>query len=214
LPGSSFETPRVASLDGILLADPMGEWPASRTSVEGSPEFSGNATNGARWLDSDRDTFIGSTGYAVGPGGVSAEGDGPRPYHSYGATSPSCPRTDPAAARSAYVYPPSLDGAVVRRIKRVFTATRTISALRGTIDSCDQLSGQLVGQNPDGGIRINALIGGCVRVEDPDAEAGCSPAVLDFLQGAGTARELPPGKFVMRRVSDTITCEQVRAMVF
>lgn len=212
LPNEPFETAPMATLVGISLTDPMGAWPATRHDVQGSPDYDGSATNGARWIDADNDSLIGLTTYAVGPGGISSEGSGPRPIESYGATSPECPRNNANAARWPYNYPPAADGLQVRRVKRFYSANRTISSYKGKVDSCNQMSGDVVG--PNGGIqRVDAVIGGCVRVNG-DGEAACSSSLLDFLGGGGQSQDVQSMKFKFIRSAANITCEQVRAMNF
>jgi hypothetical protein len=215
LPNELFETQLKARLVGISLTDPTGAWPSDRAEVAGGPGSSGTPTNGARWVDVDNDSSVGITNYEVGPGGISAEGTGPRPITSYGATSQACPRSNPNAARLSYNWAPALEGALtVRRIKRIYSAYRTINALRGKIDSCDTISGRAIGPNPNDHQRIDGIVGGCVRVEG-SGEADCSTSLVNFFQdGNQNSQDLEPADFVAKRAADNVTCAQVRAMSF
>ncbi|HKU42894.1 MAG TPA: hypothetical protein VJR89_32265, partial [Polyangiales bacterium] len=212
LPNEPFQTEPFATLIGITLTDPLGAWPASRRNVQGGSDFGGTATNGARWLDVDNDSLIGVTTYAVGPGGISAQGSGPRPIESYGATSQQCPRGNANASRFPYNYPPAAEGLSVRRIKRFYSANRIISVFKGKIDSCDAMSGNIEG--PNGGLsRIDAVIGGCARVNG-DGETACSSSLVDFFDNAEQSQDVQSQTFQFKRVSDSITCEQVRSMTW
>ena len=124
----------------------------------------------------------------------------------------ACPRGNPNAARYAYAYPPAADGLSIRRIKRFSSANRVISALEGTIDSCNEVSGNVVG--PSNGLsRIEGIIGGCIR-DNNGGDAACSSAVLDFLGGGDQSQDIQSATFTMQRVADTVTCEQIRGMNF
>jgi hypothetical protein len=212
LPGSAFNTPLSAVLTGVQLTDPMGPWPARRENIAGAPDSGSNITNGARWIDSDDDGFVGMTTYAVPPGGISNQGDGPRPIESYGANSKVCPRNNPNAARLPYNWVPANEGLTVRRIKRLYSANRSVSSIRATIDSCDSLTGKVVGDGPNDTLRVNGTIGGCARVEG-NGEAACSAALVDFFQGEGT-QSSPPADIVIKRAPDTIDCAGARAFKF
>lgn len=212
LPNQPFNSPMTALLTGISLADPMGAWPTQRQNIAGSPDAGSNIVNGARWIDSDDDKAIGITTYAVGPGGISASGDGPRPIVSYGANSMVCPRGNPSAARLAYNWVPATEGLNVRRVKQIYSASRVITAIRGTIESCDSITGKVVGPNANDNVRIDGVVGGCARVEG-NGEAACSSALVNFFEG-DSAQEAPPGDIVIRRAPDSIDCAGARAFQF
>lgn len=214
VPNEPYETPLAAQLTGLSLADPLGEFPIDRHRIAGSPDASGEPLNGARWIDADGDSSIGITTYAVGPGGIAAGSSEIAPIATYGATSQVCPRSKPDAERLPYNYPPATEGLQVRRVKRIYSANRTITKYAGKIDSCDSISGEVLGPAADGHQRIDAVIGGCVRVEGANGEAGCSSQLTDFFSSDQGGQDLPPGKFVMRRAPDTLTCEQARAFAF
>lgn len=215
VPGASYETPAFALLAGISLSDPLGAWPTDRKQIQGGPDFSGSAVNGARWVDMDNDSFEGVTTYNVGPDGMSADGDGPRPLSSFGMTSAACPRNNPNAKRYPYAYPPAADGLIVRRVKRFYTASRVIDVMRGKLDSCDGFSGDVRGPNDSDVAKSDGTVGGCVRVNG-DGEAACSSQILDFIggEGASATQMTNSSKYTFKRVADNISCADVRGMSF
>ena len=212
VPGSAYKTPTFALLFGISLTDPIGEWPAKRQDVQGTSDFDGSATNGARWLDSDQDTLFGRTTYAVGPNGATPAGE-LAPIAPYAQTSAACPRSDAAAPRLAYNYPPGLDGLTPRRIKRFSSASRAVNEYEGTIQSCDEITGSVKG--PDNGrAHMDLRIGSCVRVDGDSGEVACGSALLDFLDSTQAPSAFDSQTFIMKRVDANITCAQVRALSF
>jgi hypothetical protein len=215
LPGSPFETAEEAALQGITLSDPKGAWPSSYTQVVGTPDYAGTAVNGATFIDHDDDTYVGLTSYAVPPGGVSADGVAPDPIWNFGANSAACPRLNDGP-RTPYAYwpaPPQGLSLTPVRVKRFYTASRVISALKGKLDSCDQLSGEVVG--PDGGkARVDARVGGCVR-SNGSGEAACPSNVIAFLDGGAQNQQIVSATFKVKRLSDpNATCAAVRAVDF
>ena len=214
IPNADYKSPQLAALQGIRLTDPMGPWPGSRKDIQGGPEFDGSAVNGATWVDVDGDGFIGLTTYTVGPNGAAADGSATAPVEAYGKNSKVCPRGNANAARSPYNYPPALEnGATLRRIKRFSSANRSISALDGKINSCDLITGSIVGPN-DGKVRYDVRVGACVRVNG-DNESACSTSILDFLDTDTETQDQSAGKFILKRVSNAnITCADVRKMNF
>jgi hypothetical protein len=212
VPGGAYKTPRFALLSGISLTDPLGEWPAKRQDVQGGSDFDGSATNGARWLDSDQDTLYGQTTYAVGPNGETPTGE-LAPIAPYAQMSAACPRSDAAAPRLPYNYPPGLDGLTPRRIKRFSSANRSISELDGTIQSCNEITGNVAG--PDSGrAHLDLRIGSCIRVDAESGEVACSSSLLDFLDSTQAPSAFDAQSFIMKRVDANITCAQVRALSF
>jgi hypothetical protein len=212
LPGTPFETPTLAELFGVTLANPLGAWPTTRKDVEGGSEFDGSAVNGAHWLDIDGDGELGMSIKLVPPGGVAAAATS-GPPHSYAATSTKCPRSDPQAARSPYAYLPLPQGLGVKRIKRLYSAQRIALEFHGTLASCDRVSGMLTGAN-GGALHMDSLIGGCAIVNG-SGESTCTAALLDMTDsggGAAAGLQLGSGSFVLARVADAVTCAQVRAM--
>jgi hypothetical protein len=213
LPNQPFKTPLIAALLGMTLTDPLGPWPASRQNVQGGTVTSPTAVNGARWVDADDDGFLGVTSFAVPPGGVQADGVAPDPLTSYAATSSVCPRSNPSAPRLSYNYPPAPENLSLQRIKRVYVASRVLSSFDGQINSCDRVSGSLVG--PDNGrVQLDARIAGCVRVSG-SSETACGNGVLDFLDNdEAQDQRVESGSFVIQRVPQGTTCAQVRALSF
>jgi hypothetical protein len=213
LPNSKFETPVFASLEGIALDNPMGDWPASRKDVQGDATFDGSATNGARWIDFDNDGVNGLTTVVVGPQGAPADGSALAPVEGYGTTSQVCPRSNPNAAREPYNYVPAIDGLSIRRVKRFSAGNRVISQYSGTINSCDAISGEVVG--PDNGrAHFDTRIQGCTRVNG-SGETACSDTIVDFLDSSNSStQKVEANTFSMKRVADNSTCAQVRATTF
>ena len=206
LPGSDYKTPNFGSLMGISLTDPLGTWPASRKDVQGGNDFDGSATNGARWIDTDGDTFFGLTTYAVGPNGAPADGSELAPIEGYTGRSPSC--------NLPYNYPPALDGLTTRRIKRFSSANRVISAFDGKLDSCDALSGNVTGPD-DGKVHYDIRIGNCTRTDlNGNNEGACSSGLLDYLDSTQTPNQVDSDSFKAKRVKDDITCKEVRALTY
>jgi hypothetical protein len=211
LPGGAYKTGRYALLNGISLDDPLGPWPAKRQDVQGGSDFDGSATNGARWIDGDQDSLYGLTTIAVGPNGATPSGD-LAPIAPYGQKSTACPRGNPSAERLSYNYPPGLDGLTARRIKRFSSANRAISELDGTLQSCNEISGNVTG--PDNGrAHLDTRIGSCVRV-DGDGEVACSSGLLDFLDSSAAPSAIESQTFKMKRVADTTSCAEVRGLSF
>src|SRR5262249_33549596 len=155
-------------------------WPSTYRDVAGSPDFDGSRVNGATWLDQDADDVIGITTYVVPPGGIAADGAPPDPPRNYGSLSPTCPRRRGPPTPYAYWPAPTFGTNMPPiRVKRIYTASRVISAYKGKINSCDQYSGNIVG--PDNGkIQLDARIGGCVRTAG-DAETACPSPAIDFI---------------------------------
>jgi hypothetical protein len=210
VPGKAYQTPNIAALGGITLTDPNGTWPSDRRDVAGTSDSNATPVNGARWLDTDNDGVIGITTYAVGPNGVAADGSPSAPLTAYGTHSTVCPRSNPNAARSPYNYPPAAEGLTIQRVKRFASANRVISAYNGTINSCDDVSGTVSG--PDSGsVHFDARVGSCIRVNGT-AETACSSSLVDFIDETPQSQnKVDSSSFVMKRVSDTITCDQVRS---
>jgi hypothetical protein len=205
LPNTAYNTPMAAAVTGVSLTNPMGEWPAERSRVAGTPDSGSSITNGARWIDADNDQAVGITTWAVPPGGISANGDGPRPISSYGGSSEFC-------GGLAYNYPPANEGLTVRRVKRIYSANRAITAQRGTIVSCDRITGEVYGPNSGDNIKIESVVGGCTRVEG-GGETACNSTLVNFFSGE-SAQEGPPAKIEIRRAPDDITCAGARTFQF
>ena len=213
VPGASFTTEQTAHVHGISLRDPMGAWPASRRDVSGSPGFDGSVTNGARWLDQDNDGFVGLTSYLVPPGGTND--DIPPPPRAYGATSAICPRG--GGPHTPYAYLPATAESATNtwvRVKRFFTAYRVISAYKGTLSSCDAITGEIVG--PEGAeIKMDVRVGGCIRAHGED-DTACNDAAIDFLDTAAKLQTTAEARFMLKRwPGDTaVSCNAARALAY
>jgi len=213
LPGSPFVTDNVAALNGISLTNPLGAWPPSRRDIRGTVDFDGTAVNGATWLDQDNDAKVGLTSYAVPPGGIRADGIAPDPIKDFGAISPNCPRMGGTHTPYAY-WPAPQDFALPPpvRIKRFYTAARVISAYKGTIDSCDAISGSVTG--PDNGKpHLDGRTGGCLRTTST-GEVDCPSAAVDFVDTGppNNGQEIINATFRAKRVATPVTCAMIRAL--
>jgi hypothetical protein len=212
LPGQAYLTPQTASLLGIHLTDPFGDWPAKRTNISGG---GGTVTNGAQWLDHDNDTALGVTSYSVPPGGIKP-GDisGETPPKSYGAKSSACPRSDDDADRLSYAWWPANSGLNLYRIKRFYMASRVISQFSGSITSCNRIDGNVIG--PDNGqMRSDSRYGGCIRCSSGSGASCSDQACSDTIVGqydVDPTQEVVSSTFVMKRVSNSSTCADVRAL--
>jgi YD repeat-containing protein len=212
LPGQAYQEPQTATLLGISLTDPLGAWPAAAANVGAGT----NQTNGAVWVDNDNDGFLGVTSYTVPPGGI-LHTTAPYPLADYGATSTACPRRSASLARLAYNYLPGIEGLTLERVKRVYTASRIISSLSGTITSCDSTGATLiegtVGGPDNGEPEGYARVGGCVQVNGT-GEINCSSTLANEYDGENQSQHVSSASFVMMRVASTVTCADVRAMTF
>jgi hypothetical protein len=213
VPGAAFASEPIAHLHGIRLRDPLGAWPASRRDIAGSPSFDGSIINGARWLDQDDDGFVGLTTYIVPPGGTTH--DIPPPPRAYGATSPVCPRG--GGPHTPYAYLPATAESATNawvRVKRFFSASRVISAYKGTLSSCDAISGDIVGPN-GGPIKMDVRVGGCIRAH-ADRDTACNDAAVEFLDNGAKLETTAETKFMLKRwPSDTaVSCAAARALAY
>jgi hypothetical protein len=210
--GQAYTEPQTATLLGISLSDPLGAWPAANTNVGPGA----NQTNGAIWVDNDGDGLMGVTSYAVPPGGISHT-TSPFPFQDYGANSTACPRRSAAMARLAYNYLPGIQGLSLARVKRVYTGSRFVSSMTGTISTCDAtgatlIKGTLAG--PDSGEpHADARVGGCVEVNGA-SEADCTAMLASEYDGQSQTEHVTSGTFEIMRVAKTATCADVRAAAF
>ncbi len=200
LPNQPYTEPKSAVLLGISLTDPLGTWPASRTNVGAGATGTGGQTNGAVWLDNDGDTFNGVTSYSVPPGGIS-ETDPLHPLENYPATSTQCQTT--------YDY--------LENVSAVYSASRTISTLSGTISSCGTNGVTLiqgtVGGPDNGEPMSDARVFGCVTGTG-SSQANCSTALINQFDGQGQTQHVTAATFILKRVASNATCDDVRAMTF
>jgi hypothetical protein len=214
LPGSAFATDNVAMLMGISLKDPNGAWPSGRAEISGSPAFGGTATNGAAWRDHDSDTIIGLTSYVVPPGGIKADGIDPDPPRDFGATSPVCPRS--GGPHTPYAYWPAAREGLLQspyRITRLYTASRVISAYQGSIQTCDLISGEVIGPE-DGKVKLDGRVGGCIR-NNGATETACTSSIVDSFDSAVISERVTGASFQIKRSPTTqLTCAMVRAIDF
>jgi hypothetical protein len=215
VPGGEFETDVIAHLQGIGLNDPLGPWPSSLRDIAGTPEFDGSAVNGARWLDHDDDGFVGLTTFLVPPGGIQGGMDSPLPPRSYGASSPVCPRDGGPHTPYAYLPAPA-DGSTTMpvRVKRFYSAFRAIASYKGTLVSCDEMSGKILGQDSEQ-LTLDMRVGGCIRAHE-QAETACSDSAIEFLDTAAQLQRTATATFQLKRwPSDAaVSCSAARALAY
>jgi hypothetical protein len=211
--GAAFETDAAAHMHGISLSDPNGAWPQSWHDVAGSTGFDGSAVNGARWLDQDDDGFVGLTNYLVPPGGADSSAT-PSPPRAYGASSPVCPRGGGPHTPYAYLPAATDSNTSLVRVKRFYSAFRAVSAYKGTLDSCDQISGDVVGKDA-ATVKLEMRIGGCIR-QHADGETTCPDSSIDFLDTAVTTQTQTRATFTLKRLpsADAASCSAVRGLSY
>ncbi|MDH5671250.1 MAG: hypothetical protein OEZ06_03820 [Myxococcales bacterium] len=244
LPGAAYLEPKTAVLLGLSLKDPQGAWPPCRGCIgvgmgatcDCSDGSSHSVTNPATWFDSDSDYLTGVTTYAVPPGGApvtgidvpgidAAGGDIVRrvsPPVDYGGDS-VCPRSDTSGDRWPYAYWPGIGGGIWE-LKQFYSATRVISQLDGSIDSCDLITGSVT----DGAgsvMQTDARVGGCFGDVFFSTDISCSASVTDWLDEQPQTQELRTVDFTIERIDGTIdltgtedaatlnaACQELRAM--
>jgi hypothetical protein len=212
-PGTPFNTGIFATLSGLSLTDPLGPFPTKWQDIAGSPSFSGNAVNGAAWLDVDNDGDLGLTTYAVPPGGISRDGVAPEPQRDFGSNSMDCPRNS-NGDRYPYAWVPATTGGLsVVRVKRLMGATRSTLAFNGAITSCNQLDGDITGPD-DNKLKIEGRVGNCVQVNG-NGESGCSSALVDFFDKQPQTQKINSAKFRIKRANKANpTCADLQALPY
>jgi hypothetical protein len=93
---------------------------------------------------------------------------------------------------------------------QVFTGSRSLANLSGTIVDCDTIRGEFKG--PRSGLpALDGHVAGCVK----DSGSLCTPEETASLDAsAASAQRLLASRFVMVRVPDATSCSQVRALDF
>jgi hypothetical protein len=218
-----------ASLVGIELPQFASGWDPTDTTDYGWPNNRSAvsttvSTTGAYWTQTDNDGVLGLASYAVPSTGVSAT---VAPV-AYGTTSAACDGLGYAN------WPmPAACGFGACRATRFFIASRTISALKGTITNCNTITGDVIGPNPDsavdpdtdGEMRADARIydcllsGGYGRCSDRN-DLNSQP-LENTLDGQPQTQQIDNASFVIKRVpaamvnaNREITCSNIRAMTF
>ena len=95
--------------------------------------------------------------------------------------------------------------------KEVYTGSRSLGVINGTIVDCDTMRGALTG--PGGGQPVlQGHVSGRLRTDNQP----CTAAETESLDagGNGAAQQILAGRFTMVRVADNVTCAQVRALDF
>ncbi|MBN1653186.1 MAG: hypothetical protein JXA30_05360 [Deltaproteobacteria bacterium] len=210
-----FLTPLTASLVGISLDDPFGEWPPSRRNIAGG---GGTRVNGAAWANHDNDSAPAVTSYVVPPGGSGSLSVDP-PFE-YGATSPACPRSDPSADRSPYWWFPS---SWAELVKRFHIGTRLLSQLSGTIRDCGLIEGDVIGPNTGknaGQFLAQVRFHSCVRCEQKEEYSDCPDQacndfeVLFYDNQPQDTQTIESSTFIIKSIPADYDCGDVRGMSF
>ncbi|MDD9938978.1 MAG: EGF-like domain-containing protein [Myxococcales bacterium] len=109
-----------------------------------------------------------------------------------------------------YAYVPMPDGSG-KRVREVHLGSRAIGNTDGSIVSCDEMVGEVTGEGPGGFAVFNGRIGGC---ETSDGDK-CTQSEWESLDAqADTEQQVNDSRFTMFRVSDDITCDEVRNFNF
>jgi hypothetical protein len=106
-------------------------------------------------------------------------------------------------------------------VARVYTGQRVLSALSGTIQSCDgsgleTITGNVTGPASGNQAQLDARIFGCLRVDSSAASgfSACDPGTAAFLDTTKQTESIKSGTFVIKRVDPSTTCDQVRALTY
>jgi hypothetical protein len=93
---------------------------------------------------------------------------------------------------------------------QVYTGSRSLSGLNGTVVDCNTISGNVTG--PVAGMpQINGHAVGCLKSDN----TACTDAETASLDGTGTnGNRILAARFTMVRVPATTTCAQARALQF
>lgn len=97
------------------------------------------------------------------------------------------------------------------RAAEVYLASRSIARLQGEIESCDLVRGSMAGPD-DGRPLLQGRVAGCTRTDG----GACTDAEVDSLdlEAGNAAQRILDSRFTIVRVSDDITCDEVRNMAF
>ena len=95
---------------------------------------------------------------------------------------------------------------------RFYSASRLISRFDGAFDSCDRIDGAVRGP-ADGNTSIQSDLRFYGCVDDSD-DSVCGPTLVDFYDDTPQTQDITGASFVMLRVANTVTCDDVRAMAF
>jgi hypothetical protein len=197
IPDSVYELPLPATAGSYTVSSPVpggaveGNLESALVGLDVSDPFGAwppaHDSPDITWLDPDEDGNDGVTSLVRGSG-----------YSS--------------ACRYYYAYLPIPTGSIVPpRAREIYLGSRALGAVDGSIISCDEVRGTVLGAMGDKPL-FNGRISGC----ETTAGSECSSSETDALDAeAGTsAQEIIDSRFVMVRVADDVTCSDVRAMEF
>jgi hypothetical protein len=94
---------------------------------------------------------------------------------------------------------------------RVYTGSRALASLDGTLVDCDTIAGEYTGPAAGGTPQLQGHVIGCLK----ENGAACTAAETQSLdEGAADAQRITGARFTMIRVPDDTTCAQARALDF
>jgi hypothetical protein len=224
VPGGEYREPELTALAGIRLANPSGPWPPCRACV-GVPagedcscgSQTHTVTNFAAWEDTDDDTNLGISTWAVRNGGESFGGTGyPDPPYLYPAES-GCPRLSGGTPYPWGAWPATDDGLAIvfntfQRTLEWRGASRVQSALKATeielLGGACAISGRVIGpdmrqtdDDGDGLPRADARVGGCrtcgTTFNCQEATGNCNSTEINFFDTADQVQEVTSSTFNM-----------------
>jgi hypothetical protein len=103
-------------------------------------------------------------------------------------------------------------GQVTVRATKVYTGSRSLGNVNGSIIDCNTIKGTYVGPN-NGMPQAEGHVVGCIT--DVNNNRACTDAETKTLDDGGAGmQQITGSKFTLARVADNITCAQVRAMTF
>jgi hypothetical protein len=218
VPGGSFAESSSATLMGIVLDDPFGEWPPCRQCVgvdagvdcvcPGQPPH--EVTNQAAWFDADDDTRDGVTTVYVPAGGQFIDGNFPDPPHDYPEPS-ECPRLDNPSGGWGYEQWPGVVGISLFYTYRWNLASRFISALQSdSVTMNDNQQCEITGTLT--GVVTDTRVAGCDRCTSGtcDPSGPCTDSQVDAYDGVEQNQTVTGVSFVMTK-STTIDVAAILA---
>jgi hypothetical protein len=132
----------------------------------------------------------------------------PDPVVDYPATSSDC--------GLPYRWVPAVEYPNYRHVKRVYTASRVISEMSGTIQSCDLITGNVTGP-ANGDIQSDLRFYGCTRCANGEssatcADADCSNSIANTFDNTSTAgTTIDSATFRIQRIDLSAATDDVQA---
>lgn len=214
VPGGSYVEPENTVLSGITLADPSGQWPQCAACVGNVSQCTCSGvtypiTNPAQWRDSDENTTLGVSTWAVRSGGELFGGTGyPEPPYEYPEPS-ECPRSSSGGPYPYGAFPGTETGSFTPFYTLEWRgATRTISQLVSTSitlsnNECS-ITGNVIG--PDSGRALtNARFGECRTCGSIDclsSTGNCTASQVDFYDSQPQTQQVIAATFALSRATN------------